>query len=310
MPPRAMFRSSRFVGALGIVALVVATSVATGAAPIYSSGVAGYSGKNSSKTCANCHSGGSAPSVAFSGPKYVLQNTQRSFGLTISGGQQIAGGFGIARDVGTLVAADSGTAISSGELIQTTPRNADGSGNVSWTFDLIAPAAPATVNLWGCGNSVDLNGKISGDASALATDAVTVVDNLVRFTSFGVGLAGTGGAVPVLAGIDGPSVGPWSIQISNGLGGASGLLWYGFGSADYFPFLGGHFYIDLTGPFGRVPIVLSGPAGVAGAGSLTLNGIDVSAYAPFTMYFQVTLFDAGAVKHVSLTNGLEMDVEK
>jgi hypothetical protein len=304
----AMHRSFSRAGGLAVV--VCALALAAFVPAPNSSGISGYSGKSRGMTCNTCHDGGVRPNVAISGPQYVLQNSQRSFGLTIFGGQQMGGGLDVATDAGTLVATDRGTTLMRGEITHTGTRNADRNGDVSWGFDLLAPAAPATVNLFGAGCSVDEDGRAGGDKGGAATAAVTVVDNLTRFVPYGRGLAGSGGVVPTLGGTDGPSVGPWSIEIGDGLGGASGILLLGVAPADVFPFFGGHLYVDLTSRFTYTPFVLGGAGGRAGAGSLAIRGSDVSGYAPLVLYFQAEIFDRGAPRGVALTNGLEMHVEK
>ena len=302
-------RWGRRAGALGVVLLCALASAAFVPAPD-SHGISGYSGKTRGMTCNSCHDGGARPTVTISGPQYVLQNSQRTFGLTISGGQQTGGGLDVATDIGTLLVCDSGTTLMRGEITHTGTRNADRNGDVAWTFDLLAPAAPATVNVWGGGCSVDEDGRANGDKGGGATASVTVVDNLTRFVPYGRGLAGSGGFVPMLSGTDGPSAGPWSIQIDGGLGGASGILLFGVAPADVFPFFGGHLYVDLTQRFSYTPIVLGGIPGRAGAGSLTIRGSDVSGYAPLVLYFQAEIADPGAPRGVALSNGLEMHIEK
>jgi hypothetical protein len=299
------------IACVAAAALVGATaSVAIGSATLSMHGESGYSGMNRMATCNGCHTGGVRPTVALTGPQYVLQNSQRSFALTISGGQQMGGGLDVACDAGTLVASDRGTMVMRGEITQIDTRSADRNGDVAFGFDLLAPAAPATVNLWGDACSVDEDGRASGDMGAVARGSVTVVDNLTRFVPFGEGLAGSGGFVPALSGTDGPSVGPWSMAIDGGLGGASGVLFVGVASTGGDRFLGGRFYIDLTQRWSETPFTLGGTSGRAGAGSLVINGSDVSGDAPLVLYWQAAIVDPGARRGVALSNALEMHIEK
>jgi hypothetical protein len=300
----------RIAGVAGVVLIVAMTTAAVGSTAAYVHGISGYSGQSRALTCSSCHSGGAPVRVALSGPQFVLQGSQRSFGLTISGGQQMGGGLDVASDAGTLVATDRGTTVMRGEITQLDARNADRNGDVSFGFDLVAPRAPATVTLFGDGCSVDLDGRAGGDSSAVATASVTVVDNLTRFVPFGEGLPGSGGFVPVLSGTDGPSVGPWSMEIADGLGGATGVLFVGVATSDNSRLRGGHFYIDLTQRWSQFAITLGGGAGRPGAGSLEMRGVDVSVYAPLVLYWQAAIVDPGARRGVSLSNGLEMDIEK
>ncbi len=291
--------------AVAIVVPVVASSAAV--AGLHSTGMTGFSGRQT-VTCNQCHSGGTAPTVTLDGPIYVLHDSTRSFSFTVAGGQRVAAGLDIAVDSGTLVATDAGTFVSMSELTHNTPLAVDSAGEATWSFDFTAPAAPATVTMWAAGNSVNLNGKNRGDKASTTTRTITVVDNLTSFAEFGQGLAGTGGIIPHLFGVDGPSIGPWSVEIENGLGAGLGYVWVGYGTATTLLF-GGNFYIDLAQPFALLPITLGGTAGVAGDGSLSLGGDDLSALAPLTVYVQATLLDSAAPRNFSMTNALQLDVQ-
>jgi len=310
---RVFARASRVLGFAGIAALISIGSfgTASGRAPLLprSTGISGYSGEFG-VTCNVCHSGGTAPTVTLSGPVYVLRGSTRNYSLLISGGQQIAAGLDVSVDSGALVASESGTHLDMGEVTHDQPRNVDSNGNATFTFDFVAPKKLKTLTMYASGNSVDLSGTNKGDRSASTTLAITTVDNLTAFTEFGEALAGSGGFEPHLLGVDGPSVGPWSIRIENGLGGAPGLLWAGLATTDVTAF-GGHFYVDLSvQPWVALPVQLGGNAGTPGDGSLDISGVDVSAFAPLTIYLQATLLDAGAVHKIALTNALQMDIQK
>lgn len=306
--PRRLQAGRLSLAAAAALLALMAVSAAAVVRP-YSTGISGYSGKQG-VNCNSCHTGGTAPSVTLGGPAYVLADSTRTFSFVVAGGQRIAAGLDVAVDAGTLVATDTETYILSGEVTHSIPRKVDSNGEAEWAFDLVAPSVTGPMTMYASGNSVDLNGINFGDKAASTTWAIEVVDNLTSFTEFGVGLAGSGGFVPHLFGVDGPSIGPWSIGIEDGLGGASGILWAGLGTLDQFPVFGGHFYIDLSQPFIPLPIGLGGTAGVAGAGTLTIAGDDVSGLAPLTIYLQAMLIDPGAVRGISLTNALEMDIEK
>jgi hypothetical protein len=303
-------RRARRVATVSTLAGASVLLLAASPAPLpHSSGISGFSGKQTT-ICSLCHSGGTLPTVTIGGPVYVLHDSQRSYSLTVSGGQAIAAGLDVAVDdnAGSLVVTDSGTHLDNGEITHNAPRSVDGNGDARFDFDFLAPSTAMTLTMYGAGNSVNLDSAPTGDRPRAKTLSITVVDNLTSFVQFGTGLAGSGGLVPRLLGTDGPSVGPWSMDIKNGLGGAFGLLWVGVGTTDLSPFLGGHFYIDLSQFWFYAPFVLGGQAGVAGDGTLTLNGIDVSAYAPLTLYLQATIVDPGGPKGVSMTKALELDV--
>jgi len=282
---------------------------ATPFTPLYSLGLSGFSGKQGAY-CTTCHSGGVPPTVALDGPAYVLHDSQNTYSFTVTGGQAVAAGLDVAVDdnAGTLIASDVGTHLDTGEVTHDQGRLVDGNGVAKFTLEYAAPSTPQSLTMYGAGNSVDLDGSNFGDNAATATFSITVVDNLTSFVAFGQGLAGSGGIVPVLAGVDGPSAGPWSVTLAEGLGGATGYLWVGFATKDQSPFFGGHFYIDFSAAWSYLPIFLGGSAGVAGDGTLALNGFDVSSLAPLTMYLQAALQDPVAARGVSLTNAIELDV--
>jgi hypothetical protein len=288
---------------------MLVTVRATAVLPVHSTGISGFSGQQG-VNCNFCHFGGKAPTVALSGPIHVLHDSTRTYSFRVSGGQKVAAGLDVSVDAGSLVATDNETHLDNGEVTHSMPRLVDANGEASWDFDFVAPSTAGAVTMYASGNSVNLNGFNFGDKATSTTYPINVVDSLTSFTEFGIGLAGTGGFVPHLFGVEGPSVGPWSIGIEDGLGGASGFLWAGVATLDQFPVFGGHFYIDLSvQPWIYLPIVLGGGTDVAGDGSLTIDGVDVSSLAPLTIYLQATILDSGAVKKISLSNALQMDIQ-
>lgn len=159
--------------------------VLPGMANAFSGGINGCSGSSDSMTgcptlggmqqgfCVNCHSGGIEPMVALSGPSMVVPGSTNSYTLSITGGQQIAGGLDVAADAGTLIATDPGTRLQSGEITHNAPRHVDANGSVIFTFDWRAPESGQVV-LFAAGNSVNQNGINSGDNAATATLTVVV----------------------------------------------------------------------------------------------------------------------------------------
>ena len=129
-----------------------------------------------------------------------------------------------------------------------------------------------------------------------------VKETLGTFTPYGAGLKGSGGFVPDLFGSGKVQYGsPISIDLAGGLGGTNGFLYIGLNAAAL-PFLGGTL---LVFPFNAaVPIVLAGQPGVPGDGSFTLTGTPY--ITGLSIYLQVLLADPGAVKGVSMSNGLEI----
>jgi hypothetical protein len=148
-----------------------------------------------------------------------------------------------------------------------------------------------------------LPGNAASEADLRAPDLCEIA-----FTQFGVGLAGSGGFVPVLSGT-GNSCGAngFTLHVSNGLGAGTGVLWAGVATDDL-PAFGGHFYISFAAPVLHVPIVLGGSSGVPGDGFLDVPSADVTAYQGITIYLQATLLDPGATFGVSLSNALELDI--
>ena len=312
---RAMFsprgaRRMRVAAALLVLCGGAATlATATVAAPVHSTGISGFSSKQG-VICTFCHSGGVAPTVKLVGPTFVLHDSTVRYTFTVSGGQAVAAGLDAAIDdnAGSLAATDTGTHIDNNEVTHDAPRLVDSNGDAIFFFDYTAPSTPMSVGMYAAGNSVNLNGSNSGDNARSKQIKIVVVDNLTSFLKFGVPTAGSGGILPTVQTVDGPSVSGWSITINNVLGGASGFLWVGFAMKDQLAF-GGHFYIDLSSPYVLAPLLFGGTPGLAGDGSVTINSVDVSSYAPLTLFLQGTMIDAGAPKGVSMTKGIQMDIQ-
>ena len=122
---------------------------------------------------------------------------------------------------------------------------------------------------------------------------------------YGTGLAGAGGIVPVLGGSGCPDIGKgFAISIDQVVGGAQGALFVGLASANA-PFKGGTFLVGSV--LVQLPIAVGGTPGLAGDGFLSLPaallnpvliGVDI--------WMQTGFQDAGAVKGVSLSNGLRV----
>ena len=119
---------------------------------------------------------------------------------------------------------------------------------------------------------------------------------------YGLGLAGTGGLVPDLAGA-GCSAPGFSVvaEISNARGGAPGVLGLSFTSAAI-PVLGGT--LLLGPPLLRVPHVLGGTAGVAGAGSGSVPGL-----VGLAVNTQAFYLDPEAPAGVSMTGALQTVIQ-
>ncbi len=144
-----------------------------------STGRVGFSGNpntNGGAICNVCHSGGVVPSVTLDGPVNVVAGETVTFTLTISGGQEVAGGFNVSATDGSLliVPDTTDTQIMSGELTHTAPKLVDGNNDVVFSFRWTAPATDGNVTLYGAGNSVNLADGSSGDAPSTDTLDITV----------------------------------------------------------------------------------------------------------------------------------------
>jgi hypothetical protein len=121
-----------------------------------------------------------------------------------------------------------------------------------------------------------------------------------EISPYGSGLAGSGGYVPDLSGMGVPIYGgEITVQASDALGGAHGLIFTGLSQSNI-PFWGGHLLVyplALT-----LPVTMSGPLNVAGAGSFSIPTVAYVQGAD--IYLQLVLSDPGAPQGVSLSNGL------
>lgn len=127
-----------------------------------------------------CHSGGTAPTVTFSGTPSgpVEPGTKLLLKLLIThkATGQTHGGFDVSVTGGTLstVSGDSSTQILAGEATHSGAKAAV-SGVTEFQFNWTAPTTPGTYSIRGVGNSVNKNGGSSGDMYALATSLSIVV---------------------------------------------------------------------------------------------------------------------------------------
>jgi Tol biopolymer transport system component len=131
----------------------------------------------------------------------------------------------------------------------------------------------------------------------------------VQFATFGHGLAGTGGGVPVLVGLDGPGDGSAAIVVANGLGGAPCLLALGLARAvPPIPTHGGLIYVDVSQPVLVLAQQLQGAPGAPFGGSWVITGQDQSALAGLTLYLQAFIADPAATSGFSMTNAMSMTI--
>jgi hypothetical protein len=141
-----------------------------------SGGIDGYSGNpatNGGSICNACHSGGQTPTVALDGPTLVEPDSESTYTLTITGGQETAGGLDVSATSGTLVVVDPATYLRNGEITHNDPRSVDGDGAVVFSFNWRAPAGEGVATLYGAGNSVNLAQGNGGDFPS--SDVLTII---------------------------------------------------------------------------------------------------------------------------------------
>ena len=140
-------------------------------------GLTGHSGKQGT-ICNECHSGGMAPTVAFSGPDTVAVGATVTYHFSVESARaaQKAAGFNVAVSGGQLaILPDQGEQLLGGELTHTAPKpNTD--NMAGWDFSWTAPSAAGPATIFGAGNSVNLNGLNSGDRASATTFVVMVVE--------------------------------------------------------------------------------------------------------------------------------------
>jgi hypothetical protein len=138
--------------------------------------------------------------------------------------------------------------------------------------------------------------------------AVPPADCTGGWVPYGAGLPGKGGLVPKLSGSGCPEPGASiTLDVSSVVGGANAALFVGLSQAAL-PFKGGTFHVGNLVLMASFP--LGGAPGVAGAGSLSLPGVlpAMPALSGTSIFLQGAFGDAAAVKGVSLTQGLEMEI--
>jgi hypothetical protein len=129
------------------------------------------------------------------------------------------------------------------------------------------------------------------------------------WAGYGAGLAGSGGLLPTLTGEGCPGLGLTpKARIANALGGATAWVVGGPAPAAL-AFKGGTLLVDPVSAL-IVPLPLSGPAGVPGAGTLvlTIPLPDLPIYLGVTLRLQTLVPDAAAPAGWAMTAGLELTI--
>lgn len=154
--------------------------------------------------------------------------------------------------------------------------------------------------------------RVNGVVVAGMTQVNVALDACPPATSYGVGLAGTGGAVPVLSSTGGPlraGNSEWAWTMDNLVGGGIGILFASTQPANL-PFFGGTILINPSNAASsRFPFFANGSVGVGGVGSAQVAfPVAPSSVVGLTLFNQFGVLDPGAVSGVSLSNGLEVSI--
>jgi len=125
---------------------------------------------------------------------------------------------------------------------------------------------------------------------------------------YGTGLAGSGGFVPDLRGVLSPTIGGMvGLEHRFALGGSFGFTAFGVASASL-SLWGGTLLVDLSQPFGLLPLAFGG----SGAGAGEFVAYDVLPNDPTIVgevfFLQDLVVDPGAPKKVALSNGVEFTI--
>jgi hypothetical protein len=173
-------RTSKMSRWLLIVLMAICAISVVPAANAYPTGISG----RSQTGCNSCHGGGIAPTVTITGPTSVNSGATNTYTLTITGGQQAGGGLDVSASTGTFAIIDTMTKLLGSDVVHNTPKSADATGAVRWTFNWTAPTVTAntTATIYGAGLSADLDGSTSGDASSNATLPITVLAPVTKPT--------------------------------------------------------------------------------------------------------------------------------
>jgi hypothetical protein len=186
----------------------------------------------------------------------------------------------------------------------------DAAGNERWAVVHGGSGAqssqPWALSLDGAGN-VHATG-ITEDRSVpnMVRDMLTLRYEPHGFLTYGAGLAGTAGHVPMLAGNGTGHPGSTAtFQLANGLGGSAAFLGAGF-QRTFQPLFGGSWYVAAPLTVFFVPLAGGGSQPGAGSGSFALPIPPDPALLGMRVDAQALVADPGAIQGVALTNGLEL----
>ena len=140
-----------------------------------STGRAGASGLNPALTCTLCHMPGAAvPTVSLEGPATLVAGETQPYRFVIRGGPGSTAGLTVAAQGAQLQVdpASTNTKLLGAELVNSVAAPMS-NGEITYTFQVQAPASPGMVRLFAAGLSGNGMG-VEGDSQALAQLDITV----------------------------------------------------------------------------------------------------------------------------------------
>ena len=140
--------------------------------------IVGYSGLDPSKTCNNCHSGGTVSKITFIGPTSLEPGATGNYSVVIANSSPTAdvSGIDIAADnpQAQLNAAGGYDVLADGEVVHDTPAPFF-NGQATFGFTLTAPSTPGTITVYADGMEANLlDDPTSGDLGTVGTMTVAV----------------------------------------------------------------------------------------------------------------------------------------
>jgi len=178
-------------------AIVVALPAIAHANP---GGLPGYTGKPTAaspqgESCNQCHSGGTAPTVAIAGPASLTAGQVADYTLTVTTGLAEAGA-GIAATDGVALTAVTGLRDSFGEMVQSAPLTVSG-GAAVFKFKVTAPASGTAIKLWAVGLAANGSAGDQGDKATHTTKDITITGGTAPAPDAGAATdAGSSGSMP------------------------------------------------------------------------------------------------------------------
>lgn len=163
-------------------------------------GLPGYTGKPTTaspqgESCNQCHSGGTAPTVALAGPASLTAGQVADYTLTVTTGLAEAGA-GIAATDGIVLTPVTGLRDSFGEMVQSAPLTVSG-GTAVFKFKVTAPATGTAIKLWAVGLAANGANGNQGDKATHTTKDITITGGTAPAPDAGPTTdAGSSGSMP------------------------------------------------------------------------------------------------------------------